>query len=88
MKQVNHPDIQLRLKRALGHLQSVVNMFDAERSCTDTVQQLHAVENAISNAKRQLIQDHLEHCLGHDAEAGCLDPKKALQELRALSKYF
>ncbi len=88
MKQVNHPDIQLRLKRALGHLQSVIGMFDMERSCEDVVQQLHAVENAIVNAKRQLIQDHMAHCLTHDAAAGTLNMAAALKDIRALTKYL
>jgi len=37
--------------------------IDAGRSCLDIVQQLHAVEAAIANAKRTLIHDHLDHRL-------------------------
>ena len=32
----------------------------------ELAQQLHAVESAIANAKRELIHDHIEHCLGED----------------------
>jgi hypothetical protein NreA len=64
MKHHSHPDISKRLKRAYGHLASVIQMIDAGRPCTDLAQQLHAVESAITNAKRELIHDHMEHCLG------------------------
>lgn len=58
-----HPDVIKRLKRAEGHLRSVVEMIEAGRSCLDVAQQLHAVEKAIGQAKKTFIQDHLDHCL-------------------------
>lgn len=58
-----HPDIVKRLKRANGHLLSVIKMIEIERPCTDIAQQLYAVEKAITQAKRTLIQDHIDHCL-------------------------
>lgn len=84
-KHASHPAIVARLKRAHGHLASVLAMFAAERSCLDLAQQLHAVENAVSNAKRELIHDHIEHCLGVDDGS---DPKATLREFKALSKYL
>ena len=59
-----HPDIIKRLRRAEGHLRSIVTMIEEGRACVDLAQQLHAVESAVANAKRELIQDHIEHCLG------------------------
>ena len=38
-------------------------MIETQRPCTDIAQQLHAVEKAITQAKRTLIQDHIDHCL-------------------------
>eukprot|EP01031_Cornospumella_fuschlensis_P001731 gene1731-2159_t len=57
----SHPEIVKRLKRAEGHLRSVVEMIEAGRPCLDIAQQLHAVEAAIANAKRTLLHDHLDH---------------------------
>jgi uncharacterized protein len=88
MKQVNHPEIVTRLKRAEGHLRSVIEMFEKERSCIDVVQQLHAVEAAIANAKRQMIHDHMEHCLADDTKHGTVDARGVLEQLRALTKYL
>ena len=54
----------------------------------DLAQQLHAVESAITNAKRELIQDHMEHCLGDGVQAGGKAAKSALTEFKALAKYL
>ncbi len=61
MKHASHPAIVKRLKRAEGHLRAIIGMFADGRSCLDLAQQLHAVESAVSNAKRELIHDHIEH---------------------------
>ena len=84
MKHASHPDIIKRLKRAHGHLGAVLAMFEEGRACLDLAQQLHAVESAVSNAKRELIHDHIEHCL--DGEGG--DSRTTLKELKQLAKYL
>ena len=59
----SHPEIVKRLKRADGHLRGVIEMIEGGRPCLDIAQQLHAAEKAIAQAKKTLIQDHLDHCL-------------------------
>lgn len=81
----SHPAIVTRLKRAEGHLRSIIAMIEGGRSCLDLAQQLHAVEAAVTNAKRELIHDHIEHCLG-DGEAGA--DRETLKELKQLAKYL
>ena len=88
MKHASHPAIVTRLKRAHGHLAAILGMFEEGRSCLDLAQQLHAVESAIANAKRELIHDHIEHCLGDGVGAGEMDARTALHEFKALSKYL
>jgi DNA-binding FrmR family transcriptional regulator len=82
VKHATHPQIVTRLKRAHGHLASIITMFADGRPCVDLAQQLHAVERAVSNAKRELVNDHLEHCLDE------LDRRTAVREFKALSKYL
>lgn len=82
----SHPAIVKRLKRAEGHLRSIIAMIEGGRSCLDLAQQLHAVEAAVTNAKRELIHDHIEHCLG-DAEGGGAD-SATLQDLKQLARYL
>ena len=86
MKHASHPAIVARLKRAEGHLRSVIVMMEAERPCLDVAQQLHAVEKAITGAKRTFIQDHIDHCLGGESEPA--DPQTAVHELKTLAKYL
>jgi DNA-binding FrmR family transcriptional regulator len=84
----SHPEVIKRLKRAEGHLRSVVQMIETGRPCLDVAQQLHAVEKAIAQAKRTLIQDHLDHCL--DDVAAPLDGprRQVLTEFKAIAKYL
>ena len=82
-KHTSHHAISNRLKRTLGHLKSVLEMIEAGRPCVDLAQQLHAVEQAVANAKRELIHDHIDHCLGD----GPTD-HDTLTELKRLTKYL
>ena len=79
----SHPEIVKRLKRAEGHLRSLVGMIEEGRPCLDLAQQLHAVEKAVANAKRELIHDHIEHCL-----TGGETVKSDLKEIKQLAKYL
>ena len=83
-----HTEIVKRLKRADGHLRSVIEMIEAGRQCVDVAQQLHAVEKAIAQAKKTLIHDHLDHCL-EDA-VGPLAPgnRAAIDEFREIARYL
>lgn len=88
MKHSSHPDIIKRLRRAEGHLRSLIGMIEAERPCLELAQQLHAIENAIGNAKRELIHDHMEHCLDETAGSGSNAARAALREFKTLAKYL
>ena len=83
-----HPEIVKRLKRAEGHLRSVIGMIETGRSCLDLAQQLHAVEKSIGQAKKTLIQDHLDHCL--DDVVGSLprERRRSVDEFKQIAKYL
>lgn len=84
----SHPGIAKRLRRAEGHLRSVVEMIEAGRPCLDIAQQLHAVEAAIGSAKRTLIHDHLEHCLNDAVGAVPLAERGPIEAFKAITKYL
>jgi DNA-binding FrmR family transcriptional regulator len=88
MKHASHPGIIKRLKRADGHLKAVIAMIEQGRPCMDLAQQLHAVESAVANAKRELIRDHIDHCLADAAEGTGRAPRDALAEFKALARYL
>ena len=83
-----HPDIVKRLRRAEGHLRSIVDMIEAGRSCLELAQQLHAVEKAIANAKRTLVHDHIDHCLAAVAGPVTAEQRTQLAEFKAITKYL
>jgi DNA-binding FrmR family transcriptional regulator len=81
-----HPDVVKRLKRADGHLQTIIAMIEQGRPYVQLAQQLEAVERAIENAKKALIHDYIEQCL--DRAAAGPRGRAALRELKAVAKYL
>jgi DNA-binding FrmR family transcriptional regulator len=59
--------ITTRLKRAHGHLASVIAMLEEGASCEDALTQLAAVNRAISRGGYALVATGLHQCL---AEGG------------------
>lgn len=72
-----HPAIVARLKRAEGHLRHVIGMIESGALCVEIARQMQAVESAVTQAKRTLIHDHIDHCIG----AG-----EALDEMKSLTR--
>jgi uncharacterized protein len=83
-----HPETVKRLRRAEGHLRSVIEMIEAGRPCLDIAQQLHAVEKAIGQAKRTLIQDHLDHCLEDAVGPLPRAQRRSVDEFKEITKYL
>lgn len=84
----SHADIIKRLKRAEGHLKSIITMLESERSCLEIAQQLQAVESAVGNAKKALVHDHIEHCLDHAMSDNTKDSAAAIREFKEITKYL
>lgn len=84
----SHPEINKRLKRAEGHLKTIIAMIEEGRSCVDIAQQLHAVEKAICNAKKTLIHDHIDHCLERSVGPMARDARTPINEFKEISKYL
>lgn len=84
----SHPDIIKRLKRAEGHLRSIIAMLETERGCLDIAQQLQAVESAIGSAKKTLVRDHIDHCLEEAVRAGTQSADETIREFKAITKYL
>jgi uncharacterized protein len=84
----SHPDIVRRLRRAEGHLRTIIGMIEEGRGCLDLAQQLHAVEKAIANAKRTLIHDHIDHCLEQAAGPLPRSARAPVDEFKEITKYL
>ncbi|MBS0511819.1 MAG: metal-sensing transcriptional repressor [Proteobacteria bacterium] len=83
-----HPDVIKRLKRAQGHLKSILAMLEEARGCLEIAQQLQAVEKAIGSAKRTLVHDHIEHCLEGAVRAGGDNADETIREFKEITKYL
>ena len=84
----SHPEIIKRLKRAEGHLRSIVSMLEDGRNCLDIAQQLQAVESAIASAKKALVHDHIDHCLEQVVRDGSQGADETIREFKAITKYL
>jgi hypothetical protein NreA len=83
-----YPAIASRLKRAEGHLAAVIEMMESGRPCMDLAQQLHAVEKAIGNAKKELIKDHIGHCMEETSQALPREFRDLIKEFQGVTKYL
>ena len=88
MTHSSHPEIIKRLKRAEGHLKSIVTMLEEERGCLDIAQQLQAVEKAIVNAKKALVHDHIDHCLERAVREESRNVDDTIREFKEITKYL
>jgi len=84
----SHPEIIKRLKRAEGHLRSIVTMLEDNRGCLEVAQQLQAVERAVASAKKTLVHDHIDHCLDQATGDGPRSANDAIREFKEICKYL
>ena len=83
-----HPDILNRLRRANGHLKSIIEMMEAGRPCLDVAQQLQAVEKAVAQAKKALIHDHIDHCLENITGPLPRNQRAQVDAFKLITKYL
>ena len=83
-----HSAIARRLKRANGHLETIVEMIEQGRPCVQIAQQLQAVESAIESAKKALIHDHISHTLERSFKASGAKGQAVLRDFKLVAKYL
>jgi DNA-binding FrmR family transcriptional regulator len=83
-----HGAVAKRLRLVEGHVRSVVGMIEAGRPCLEIAQQMHAIERAVAEAKRTLIQDHIDHCLDDAAEDTAAARRAAIAEFKQIARYL
>lgn len=79
--------ITTRMKRANGHLASVIRMMEEGSSCEDVLTQLAAVNKALSRAGYAIVATGLQHCLADAGDEGidAVDVKKMEKLFLALA---
>lgn len=63
-------------------------MIETGRSCVVIAQQLHAVEKAVGQAKRTLVQDHLDNCLEEAVGVLPRQQRRPIDEFKEITKYL
>lgn len=74
-----------RLSKAIGHLQHVKVMMENDEDCADVLMQLTAVNAALKNLGKEIINEHMTHCIVHAIEDGDM---KEVEEFREAIKKF
>lgn len=75
-----------RLAKAIGHLQHVKLMIENDEDCADVLMQLSAVNSALRNLGKNIINEHMTHCISHALEDG--DTKAVEEFQKAVQKFI
>ncbi len=75
-----------RLSRIVGHLQHVRLMIEDDADCAEVLVQIAAVRSALNGLGKQIINEHISHCIAHAVEEG---DTTAIEEFqKAIEKYL
>lgn len=74
-----------RISKAIGHLQHVKTMIENDDDCADVLIQLTAVNSALHNLGKEIINEHMTHCIVHAIENGDM---KAVEDFQKSVKKF
>ena len=72
--------IRNRLAKAIGHLERVKHMVEDDRDCSEVLIQLAAVKSALNNTGKEILKEHMSHCL-----IGAIE-RKQFSEIEELNK--
>lgn len=75
-----------RLAKAIGHLQHVKGMIERDEDCADVIMQLSAVNAALKNLGKEIINEHMTHCIIHALEDGDMAAVEEFQ--KAVQKFM
>ena len=59
-----------RLKIVNGHLNKVIKMIEDDTYCIDVLHQSLAIQKALKQIDMVIMEDHLKHCVVHQAKSG------------------
>lgn len=74
-----------RISKAIGHLQHVKLMMENDEDCSDVLMQISAVNSALNSLGKEIINEHMTHCIYHAIEDG---DTHAIEEFQKAIKKF
>lgn len=72
--------VKRRLARIEGQIRGIGRMVDDGRYCVDVLTQLAAVQQGLRRVSRELLRDHMAHCVEEAFESGEADEKHRVSE--------
>ena len=75
-----------RINRITGQLEHVKQMIEDDADCTDVLIQLSACRAAIAGLGKQIISEHMDHCISHAIEDGDTEAIHEFQD--AIQKFY
>ena len=75
-----------RLSKTIGHLEKVKRMIENDEDCADVLIQLSACRGALNSLGKEIINEHMEHCIAHAIEDGDVAMLESFQE--AVKKFY
>ena len=59
-----------RLKISKGHLEKVIKMIEEDKYCIDVLHQSQAVQAALKETDRAVLENHLRTCVADSIKSG------------------
>ncbi len=78
--------ISNRLAKAIGHLEAVRAMVEDDRDCAEVLVQLAAGRSAINNCGKEILKEHMSHCIVHAVRDG--DEQAIVKLNEAVDKFM
>ena len=75
-----------RLAKTIGHLEKVKRMIENDEDCSDVLIQLSACRGSINSLGKEIINEHMKHCIAHAIEDGDTKLLDSFQE--AVKKFY
>ena len=73
-----------RLRRIEGQVRGIHKMIEADRYCPDILTQILAVQEALRGVTRELVRNHLRHCVTSAVREGGDEAERVTGELAEL----
>jgi CsoR family transcriptional regulator, copper-sensing transcriptional repressor len=82
MKQDTKSSVLKRLSRIEGQVRGIAGMVEADRYCVEVVTQISAVRAALHRVEKEILRDHVSHCVAGAFSSGDVtQQREKLEEL-------
>ncbi|MCF0129131.1 MAG: metal-sensing transcriptional repressor [Pseudobutyrivibrio sp.] len=75
-----------RIAKISGHVNHVRSLIEDDADCAEVLMQIAAVKSALNGLGKEIINEHITHCISHAVEDGNTE---AIDEFKkAIEKYI